>query len=107
MSANALAVAGLHAGLPAASEAARAAIVNERVSRAGTRSARIERNLRLPEHLRARVDELTLATRGRLPRATRADLINAALRGGLPADADQAAGLVAAHAQRLELAAAA
>jgi hypothetical protein len=107
VSANALAVAALHAGLPAAVDAARAAIVAERVSRAGLRGARIERNLRLPEHLRARVDELTFAARGQLPRATRADLINAALRSGLPADAEQAAGLVAAHAQRVELAAAA
>jgi len=77
------------------------------VNRAGIRSARIERNLRLPEHLRARVDELTFAARGQLPRATRADLINAALRIGLPEDAEQGAGLVAAHAQRVELAAAA
>jgi hypothetical protein len=36
----------------------------------------------------------------------RAGAINAALRSGLPADAEQAAGLVAAHAQRVELAAA-
>jgi len=107
VSANALAVAALHAGLPAASDAARSAIVVERVNRAGIRSARIERNLRLPEHLRARVDELTFAARGQLPRATRADLINAALRIGLPEDAEQGDGLVAAHAQRVELATAA
>lgn len=56
VSANALAVAAPHAdGLPAASDAARSAIVVERVNRAGIRSASIERNLRLPEHLRARV----------------------------------------------------
>jgi hypothetical protein len=107
VSANALAVAALHAGLPAAADAVCAAIVDERVGRAGIRGARIERNLRLPEHLRARIDELTFAARGQLPRATRADLINAALRGGLPADAELAAELVAAHARRVELAAAA
>lgn len=107
VSANALAVAALNAGLPAAPEAARTAIVDERVNRAGLRSARIERNLRLPEQLRARIDELTFATRGQLPRATRADLVNAALRDGLPTDAEQATKLVAAHAQRVELAAAA
>ena len=107
VSVNALAVAALHAGVPAAPEEARAAIVDERVSRAGLRVARIERNLRLPEHLRARIDELTFATRGRLPRATRADLINAALRRGLPADAEGAALLVTEHARRLERAAAA
>lgn len=107
VSANALAVAALQAGLPAATDAARAVIVDERVSRAGVRTARIERNLRLPEHLRARLDELTFAARGRLPRATRADLINAALHAGLPADAELVAELVAAHARRLERAAAA
>ena len=107
MSANALAVAALHAGLPGAAEDARAAIVDERVSRAGERAPRIERNLRLPEQLRARIDELTSASRARLPRATRADLVNAALRRGLPGDAERAAHLAADHAQRLERAAAA
>ena len=107
VSANALAVAALHAGLPGAAEDARAAIVDERVSRAGERAPRIERNLRLPEQLRARIDELTSASRARLPRATRADLVNAALRRGLPGDAERAAQLVADHARRLERAAAA
>lgn len=107
VSANALAVAALHAGLPGTAEDARAAIVDERVSRAGGRVPRIERNLRLPEQLRARIDELTSAARGRLPRATRADLINAALRRGLPLDAELAAQLVADHARRVERAAAA
>jgi Arc/MetJ-type ribon-helix-helix transcriptional regulator len=107
VSVNALAVAALHAGLPAAPDDARAEIVDERVGRAGMRAARIERNLRLPEHLRARIDELTSAARGRLPRATRADLINAALRRGLPGDAEHAAQLVADHARRIERAAAA
>jgi hypothetical protein len=102
VSVNALAVAALHAGVPTEADEARAAIVDERVSRAGLRVARIERNLRLPEHLRARIDELTSAARNRLPRATRADLINAALRRGLPADAEGAAQLVAEHARRLE-----
>lgn len=106
VSANALAVAALHAGLPVATDAARAVILDERVDRAGIRSARIERNLRLPEHLRARVDELTFAARGQLPRATRADLINAALRAGLPENAERAFELVAGHARRLERAAA-
>jgi hypothetical protein len=107
VSANALAVAALQAGLPAEVDDARGVIVDERVNRAGVRSARIERNLRLPEHLRARIDVLTAAARGLLPRATRADLINAALRRGLPADAEHAAELVADHARRVERAAAA
>jgi hypothetical protein len=102
VSANALAVAALQAGLPAEADDARGVIVDERVNRAGVRSARIERNLRLPEHLRARIDELAAAVRGQLPRATRADLINAALRRGLPADAERAAELVADHARRVE-----
>ncbi len=107
ISTNALAVAALHSGLPAAVDDARAEIVDERVNRAGARAARIERNLRLPEHLRARIDELTAAARGQLPRANRADLINAALRRGLPTDAERAAELVADHARRVERAAAA
>jgi hypothetical protein len=105
VSANALAVAALQTGLPVAADAARAMIVDERVNRAGIRAARMERNLRLPEHLRARVDELTFAAQHQVPRATRADLVNAALRAGLPTDAQQAAELVAEHARRVERAA--
>jgi Arc/MetJ-type ribon-helix-helix transcriptional regulator len=104
---NALAVAALQAGLPAHSDGARAAIVEERVRRAGATPARVERNLRLPGQLRARIDELVAAARERLPRVSRADLVNAALRGGLPADAQQAAELVCEYARRLERAAAA
>jgi len=106
VSLNALAVAVLHAGLPLEPDDVRSAIVDERVRRAGNPIARVEANLRLPEQLRARVDELTAAARERLPRATRADLVNAALRRGLPGDAEAAARLVAEHAQRLERAAA-
>jgi len=104
---NALVVAALQAGLPPHSDQAREAIVDERVSRAGQTPARVERNLRLPEHLRARIDELVASARERLPRGSRADLVNASLRRGLPADAEQAAELVAAHARRLERAVAA
>ena len=104
---NALVVAALQAGLPPHSDQAREAIVDERVSRAGQSPARVERNIRLPEHLRARIDELVASARERLPRGSRADLVNASLRRGLPADAEQAAELVAAHARRLERAVAA
>jgi len=107
VSVNALAVAVLHSGLPLTADDARGAIVNERVRRAAETVARVERNLRLPEQLRVRVDELTAAAQERLPRATRADLVNAALRRGLPADAQAAAELAAQHAQRIERAAAA
>jgi hypothetical protein len=107
VSVNALAVAVLHSGLPVTADEARGAIVDERVRRAAETVARVERNLRLPEQLRVRVDELTAAAQERLPRATRADLVNAALRRGLPPDAQAAAELAAEHAQRLERAAAA
>jgi len=107
VSVNALAVAVLHSGLPLAADDARGAIVDERVRRAAETIARVERNLRLPEQLRVRVDELTASARQRLPRATRADLVNAALRRGLPSGAQAAADLVAEHAQRVERAAAA
>ena len=102
VSVNSLVVAALQAGLPPHSDHAREAIVDERVRRAGQTPARVEHNLRLPEHLRARIDELVAAARERLPRAARADLINAALRTGLPEDAEYAAELVAEHARRLE-----
>jgi hypothetical protein len=107
LSVNALAVAVLHSGLPLTADDARGAIVDERVRRAGETVARVERNLRLPEQLRVRVDELTAAAQQRLPRATRADLVNAALRRGLPQEAQEAADLAAEHAQRVERAAAA
>jgi Arc/MetJ-type ribon-helix-helix transcriptional regulator len=104
---SALVVAAMQAGLPAQSDEARMAIVDERVSRAGAVPARVERNFRLPEQLRARVDELVAAAREHLPRVNRADLVNAALRRGLPTDAQQAADLVSEHARRRERAAAA
>ncbi len=103
---NALAVAALQAGLPANNAAARAAIVEERVRRVGV-PARVERNLRLPLQLRARVDELVAAARESMPRVNRADLVNAALGSALPTDAQRAAELVADYARRLERAAAA
>lgn len=102
ISSNALTVAAVHAGLPTGDDDARAMIIDERVGRAGLRIARIERNLRLPQHLRARLDELTDAARDGLPRATRADLVNAALRTGLPSNPDQAAELAISHARRVE-----
>ena len=99
---NPLAVAAIHAGLPNDADTVRSLIVTERVARAGDPKARVEHNLRLPERLRARVDELVDAVREQIPRATRADLINATLRAGLPGDAHAAARLVRTHAQQLE-----
>ena len=72
VSVNALAVAVLHTGLPVHSDDARAAIVGEHVRRVDVASARVERNVRLPMQLRARVDELVGAAREHVPRATRA-----------------------------------
>ena len=103
---NALAVAVLQAGLPPQSDAARAAIVEERVRRIDVAAGRVERNLRLPVHLRARVDELVATTRERVARVNRADLVNAVLGSALPGDAQQAAELVADYTRRLERAAA-
>ena len=102
---NALAVAALQAGLPAHSPDALTAIVDERVRSVG--HSRVERNLRIPVQLRTRIDELVAAARDRVPRVKRADLVNAALGRGLPADAQQAATLVADFTRRLEAAAAA
>jgi hypothetical protein len=104
LSLNAIAVAALHDGLPATDVDARRWIVEERVARAGHGERRIEYNLRIPTELRARVDRLTRDSRERLPRAARADLVNAALRRSLPRDAQAATVLVAAFARNLELA---
>jgi hypothetical protein len=104
LSLNAIAVAALHDGLPASSVDARSSIVEERIARAGRGERRVEYNLRIPAELRARVDELTRDSRERLPRAARADLVNAALRRSLPRDAQAATVLVAAFARNLELA---
>lgn len=105
VSVNALVVAGLQAGLPTQADRVCEAIVEERVRRAGVVPARLVRNLRLPEQMRTRIDELTAAARERLPRVSRADLLNAALRSGLPSDAEGAAELVGEYARRLERAA--
>lgn len=102
---NALAVASLHAGLPTRGDEAVSAIVDERVRRVGL--TRVERNLRIPLQLRTRMDELVAIARSRVPHVNRADLVNAALVRGMPADAQQAAELVTNYARRLEGAAAA
>jgi hypothetical protein len=104
LSLNAIAVAALHDGLPASDVDARRSIVEERVARVGRAERRVEYNLRIPAALRARVDELTRDSRERLPRAARADLVNAALRHALPRDAEAATVLVSAFARNLELA---
>lgn len=104
---NALATAVVQAGLPSDNDEARAAIVDERVRCVDMGEARVQRNLRMPVQLRARIDELVAAARERMPRVNRADLVNAALGRGLPGDAQQAASLVADYSRRLERSAAA
>jgi predicted transcriptional regulator len=98
---SALLVATLHCGLPTSGEQALRAAVTERADR--PRGARVERNIRLPEQLRVRLDQLTENVRDATRRATRSDLANAALRVALPADAEHAAALVTEHHRRLEL----
>jgi predicted transcriptional regulator len=98
---SALLVATLHRGLPTSGEQALRAAVTERADR--PRGARVERNIRLPEQLRVRLDQLTENVRDATRRATRSDLANAALRVALPADAEHAATLVTEHHRRLEL----
>jgi hypothetical protein len=104
LSLNAIAVAVIHDGLPASAADARHSIVEERAARTARSARRVEYNLRIPTELRTRVDELTRDTRERLPRAARADLVNAALGRSLPGDGQAAAALVAAFARNLELA---
>jgi hypothetical protein len=103
LSLNAIAVAALHEGLPASALEAHGAIVDERVARVGATERRVEYNLRIPALLRARVDELTRECRERVPRAERADLVNAALRRSLPHGAQAVSGQVAAFTRNLEL----
>jgi predicted transcriptional regulator len=98
---SALLVATLHRGLPTSGEQALRAVVTERADR--PRGARVERNIRLPEQLRVRLDQLTENVRDATRRATRSDLANAALRVALPADAEHAAALVTEHHRRLEM----
>ncbi len=98
---SSLLVAALHNGLPTTGEQALRAAVTERADR--PRGSRVERNIRLPEQLRVRLDQLTENVRDSTRRATRADLTNAALRVALPTDAEHAAQLVADHHRRLEL----
>jgi predicted DNA-binding protein len=97
---NAITVAALHAGLPGSTDAAGEAIVTEQRARVGALDRRVRTTMRLPDDLRARIDELS-APALRLSRGARADLINAALERGLPADAYAAAALVDGHARRL------
>jgi hypothetical protein len=98
---SALLVAVLQNGLPTTADQALRAAIHERADH--PRGARVERNVRLPEQLRVRLDELTANVRDAARRATRADLTNAVLRSALPEDAEGAAKLVSDHRRRVEL----
>jgi hypothetical protein len=98
---NTLFLAAVHAKLPTTSREAVKAIVGERAEHPGRRR---EYTPRIPIALRVRLDELIEASRETLPKANRADLVNAALRAGLPADAHRAAELVTSWERERELA---
>jgi hypothetical protein len=95
-----LIVATLQAGLPTTAEQAVKLAVLERADHPATR---IERNIRLPRQLRARLDELAGA-HARAARVTRADLVNALMRQHLPDTAEAAAALCAAYTRQQALA---
>jgi len=98
---NTLFLAAVHAKLPTTSREAVKAIVGERAEHPGRRR---EYTPRIPIALRVRLDELIESSRETLPKANRADLVNAALRAGLPADAHRAAELVTSWERERELA---
>lgn len=92
VSANGLAVAALQAGLPTDDDDAHKLVADERAKSVGCRS--VELNLQLPKQLSARADALMRTIRRGAPRATQSDLINGALREGLPATPQLALTLV-------------
>jgi predicted transcriptional regulator len=100
-SVNAVALAALELGLPSSAAAALDAIVAEQRARVGATDRRLRMTLRLPDDLRARIDELATPALEQLSRSARTDLINAALEAALPEDAYAAAALVDERARRL------
>jgi hypothetical protein len=80
---------------------ARDAIVAEQRARVGALDRRVRQTLRLPDDLRARLDEWSTPSREDLARSARSDLINAALERGLPDEPFAALDLVNEHARRL------
>jgi hypothetical protein len=80
--ANGLAVAALDAGLSTRRDDARRLLAHG--GQGAPTHRKTQRTLSLPERLRVRADELSRTATGRTARAARSDLINAALREGLP-----------------------
>lgn len=91
----------VHAGLPVDGEAAADAVLTEQAEHPGRGR---EYNLRMPVGLKARLDELLKQTTALIGHANRADLVNMALRAGLPADVDQARALFIAYQRQQTLA---
>jgi hypothetical protein len=91
----ALVTAILHFHLPADGEAAARAIGGYRRRKLETLDRPWEeRNARLPEPLRAELDDVVAGATGRVASVRRSTLVNALLDAHLPADADGAARLV-------------
>lgn len=91
---NAVLVAVLRVGLPAGEEDAVDAMLTEKYEH---QARRIEQNVRLPLPLLDRVDELVAPARAQDRSLSRAHLVNAALRAGMPDTVDAARKLMANH----------
>ena len=91
----------VQAGLPAEANAAADAVLLEQSDHPGRGR---EHNLRMPVGLKARLDELLKEVKVLVGRATRSDLINAALRTGMPDNVDQARELYVAYHRQQTLA---
>ena len=89
---NAVLVAVLRVGLPASDEDAVDAMLTEKYEH---QVRRVEQNVRLPLPLLDRVDELVAPAREQDRTLTRAHLVNAALRAGMPETVDEARKLMA------------
>ncbi len=91
---NAVLVAVLRVGLPTGDEDAVDAMLTEKYEH---QVRRVEQNVRLPLPLLDRVDELVAPARAQDRSLSRAHLVNAALRAGMPESVDEARKLMANH----------
>lgn len=91
---NAVLVAILRVGLPTSDEDAVDAMLTEKYEH---QVRRVEQNVRLPLPLLDRVDELVAPARAQDRSLSRAHLVNAALRAGMPESVDEARKLMANH----------
>ena len=86
-----LVVAALTAGMPVRPAAAHELMTDQTSARP---QRRVRQNLHLPARLRDRADDLAAEIRRSLPHAQGSDVINAALKKGLPATPQRALALV-------------